>query len=98
MNEYNYQRMLEESWEQYERVLRTDPDEQAVLMQRTVCLLRQLHQPCAVTFSGSHHREFTATLPAFPTELMAMQADIVLRAAKRERAREQEALYSDRCP
>ncbi|UZX96150.1 hypothetical protein ND444_07200 [Yersinia ruckeri] len=101
MNEYNYQRMVEQSLEQYDRLLISDPVEQKELGKR-IEFLRQhskmlsafksaIKNSCHVAgSSGEHLPAFTETAD-MELYLDEVQEEIFLRVAKAERAMELDA-------
>lgn len=101
MNEYNYQRMVEQSLEQYDRLLVSDPDEQKELGKRIEFLRchskmlsafkSAIKNSCHVAGTGSGHLAAFTETAAMELYLDDVQEEIFLRVAKAERAMELEA-------
>lgn len=97
MSEFNYQRMLEEQLEAYERVLAASPDEQAQLEKR-IAFKRRFHRMSTrlktivknCSSAGSDHLPASAIAEslAMDSYLDDVQEEIFMRVAKAERAME----------
>ncbi len=100
MSEYNYQRMVEETLEQYDRTLAADPDEKALLDERIEGMRKSLRvsvfqkliaERCHI--AGLDMRPLIALTesPDMAEYLYSVQTEILTRIAKAERAMELEA-------
>jgi hypothetical protein len=100
MSEYNYQRMVEETLEQYDRTLAADPDEKALLDERIKGMRKSLRvsvfqkliaDRCYI--AGSDKRPLIALteLPEMEEYLYSVQTEIITKTAKLTRVME---LYS----
>ncbi|WP_342230451.1 hypothetical protein, partial [Yersinia enterocolitica] len=101
MNEYNYQQMVEQSLEQYDRLLISDSDEQKELGKR-IEFLRQhskmlnafksaIKNSCHVAGAGTGQLASFTETAAMELYLDEVQEEIFLRVAKAERAMELDA-------
>ncbi|WP_145517646.1 hypothetical protein [Yersinia mollaretii] len=100
MNEYNYQRMVEQSLEQYDRLLISDPDEQEELGKRIEFLRRHskmlnafksaVKNGCFIAGASTHYLAALTETTAMELYLDEVQEEIFLRVAKAERAMELE--------
>ncbi|HHU0703751.1 TPA: hypothetical protein ACT92B_000450 [Serratia marcescens] len=97
MHEYNYQRMVEETLEQYDRTLAADPDEKALLDARVEGMRKSLRvsvfqkliaERCHI--AGPDKRPLVALTesPGMEEYLCSVQTEILTRIAKTERAME----------
>lgn len=97
MNEYNYQRMVEEITEEYDRTLCADPDEQDLLADRVQSRRKDL--PISAfkdliigrcSISGLDNRYITALTetPDMEEYLNSVKTEILSRIVKVERAME----------
>lgn len=97
MHEYNYQRMVEESLEQYDRMLAADPDEKALLDARIEGMRKSLRvsvfqkliaERCHI--AGLDKRPLVALTesPGMEEYLCSVQTEILTLIAKTERAME----------
>ncbi|WP_145543539.1 hypothetical protein [Yersinia frederiksenii] len=101
MNEYNYQRMIEQSLEQYDRLLISAPEEREELGKRIEFLRRHSKMLCAFKtavkngcfIAGASTYYLTALTETTAMELYLdeVQEEIFLRVAKAERAMELDA-------
>ncbi|EKN3846892.1 hypothetical protein FG473_001659 [Yersinia enterocolitica] len=101
MNEYNYQQMVEQSLEQYDRLLISDPDEQEELGKRIEFLRRHSKMLCAfktavknscfIAGASTHYLTAFTETAAMELYLDEVQEEIFLRVAKAERAMELDA-------
>lgn len=100
MSEYNYQRMVEETLEQYDRTLAADPEEQALLDGRIEGMRKSLRvsvfqkliaERCHI--AGLDKRPIVALTesPGMEEYLCTVQTEILTRVAKAERAFELDA-------
>jgi hypothetical protein len=95
MHDYNYQRMVEEAMEQYDRTLAADPDEKALLDDRIEGMRKSLRvsvfqkliaERCHI--AGLDNRPLAALTesPDMEEYLYSVQTEILTRVAKAERA------------
>ncbi|WP_314190006.1 hypothetical protein [Yersinia massiliensis] len=101
MNESNYQRMVEQSLEQYDRLLISDPDEQEELGKRIEFLRRHskmlnafksaVKNGCFIAGASSNYLAALTETTAMELYLDQVQEEIFLRVAKAERAMELKA-------
>jgi hypothetical protein len=95
MSEYNYQRMVEETLEQYDRTLEADPDEKTLLDERIEGMRKNLRvsvfkkliaERCPI--AGLDKRPLVALTesPEMEEYLYSVQTEILTRIAKTERA------------
>jgi hypothetical protein len=95
MHDYNYQRMVEEALEQYDRKLAADPDEKALLDERIEDMRKSLRvsvfqkliaDRCYI--AGLDKRPLVALTesPDMEEYLYSVQTEILTRVAKSERA------------
>jgi hypothetical protein len=100
MHDYNYQRMVEETLEQYDRTLAADPDEKALLDERIEGMRKSLRvsvfqkliaDRCYI--AGLDKRPLVALTesPDMEEYLYSVQTEILTRVAKAERAFELDA-------
>ncbi|CAI2430256.1 hypothetical protein [Serratia liquefaciens] len=100
MHEYNYQRMVEETLEQYDRTLAADPDEKMLLDARIEGMRKSLRvsvfqkliaERCHI--AGLDKRPLVALTesPEMAEYLYSVQTEILTRVAKAERAMELDA-------
>ncbi|NWA20307.1 hypothetical protein [Serratia liquefaciens] len=100
MSEYNYQRMVEETLEQYDCTLAADPNEKALLdgriegMRKTLrvsVFQKLIAERCHI--AGCDKRPLVALTesPEMEEYLYTVQTEILTRIAKAERAMELEA-------
>ncbi|MNG55974.1 hypothetical protein D3C79_140460 [compost metagenome] len=102
MHEYNYQRMVEETLEQYDRTLAEDPDEKALLDARVegmrkglrVSMLQKLiAERCHI--AGLDKRPLVALTesPEMEEYLYSVQTEILTRVIKTERIIEKNLIF-----
>lgn len=100
MHEYNYQRMVEETLEQYDRTLAADPEEKVLLDGRVEGMRKSLRvsvfqkliaERCHI--AGLDKRPLIALTesPDMEEYLYSVQTEILTRVAKAERAMELDA-------
>lgn len=100
MHDYNYQRMVEETLEQYDRTLAADPDEKVLLDERIEGMRKSLRvsvfqkliaDRCYI--AGLDKRPLVALTesPDMEEYLYSVQTEILTRIAKAERALELDA-------
>ncbi|CAI0906048.1 Uncharacterised protein [Serratia quinivorans] len=97
MSEYNYQRMVEETLEQYDRMLAADPDEKTLLdgriegMRKTLrvsVFQKLIAERCHIAGLDKHPLVALTEAPEMEEYLYSVQTEILTRVAKTERAME----------
>ncbi len=100
MYDYNYQRMVEETLEQYDRTLAADPDEKALLDGRIESMRKGLRisalqklitERCHIAGVDKRPLIALAESPDMEEYLYSVQTEILTRVAKAERAMELDA-------
>ncbi|QHB32406.1 hypothetical protein F0T03_09650 [Yersinia canariae] len=104
MNEYNYQQMVEQSLEQYDSLLISDPDEQEELGKRIEFLRHHskilnafksaVKNGCFIAGASSNYLAALTETADMELYLGHVQEEIFLRVAKAERAMELDATQS----
>jgi hypothetical protein len=100
MNEYNYQRMVEEITEEYERTLPADPDERELLADRVENRRKDLRisafknliiKHCSTPGLDNRYLMALMETPDVEEYLQSVKTEILTRIAKAERAMELDA-------
>lgn len=102
MHNYNYQRMIEETLEQYDRTLAADPDEKALLDARIEGMRKGLRvsvfqkliaERCHI--AGLDKRPLVALTesPEMEEYLYSVQTEILIRVVKAERILEKNLIF-----